>query len=155
MQNKSGFTLMELMAVIAIISIMTAISLPPLMRWRADHQLVSAANQVYSDLQNAKIRALKEDGTIIVAFTVADNSYFVYIDKNLNNTYEAAKDRLLWTGTLPPGVKFSSVSFSGLSQVGFNAVGIASSSGSIILIGSNKNLQKINVNLTGNTQMVN
>ena len=61
MQKKSGFTLMELMVTIAIISILSALAVPNLIKWRPKRQLSAATKEVLSVMQYARSRALKEN----------------------------------------------------------------------------------------------
>ncbi len=152
-RNKSGFTLIELMTVIAIVAIVLAFATPPFLQWLKNKALVEASDQVFSDLQNARLRAVKENANVLVAFDTANQSYRVFIDKNLNNQYDASTDTSLWTGNLPSGITFSSVSFGGAAWIGFTGMGTATSSGSLVLAGSNAKTQQITVDLPGTIQM--
>ena len=68
MRIDSGFTLLELMILIAIIGIMSAIAVPSTLQWRENSQLRSAVQSVYSDFQRAKLEAAKRNTDCAVLF---------------------------------------------------------------------------------------
>lgn len=82
MRKNAGFSLMELMTVIGILSILSAIAIPGYLGWRDNARLGSAAQDVYSIFQKAKIEAARRN--VIVAITFAANIATVYVDSNGN-----------------------------------------------------------------------
>ncbi len=74
MDNK-GFTLLEVMIVIAIVAIGTAIAVPNYLGYRSKSQLRSAANILKGDLYRAKITAVKNNTNITVQFS--ENNYTI------------------------------------------------------------------------------
>lgn len=77
MNSRKGFTLMELMVVIAIMSILTAISVPSIGPWLASHRLSSSARDIYSMMQLARLRAVKENSNVFFSFNSSGYSAFV------------------------------------------------------------------------------
>lgn len=69
-----GFTLAEILIVIAIISILSLITSFGLMSWRPNYQLKAAAHELYTNFQKAKIEAVKTNGNVTFSFTVANSS---------------------------------------------------------------------------------
>lgn len=64
--NVSGFTLLELMVVIAILAIATAVALPNLSGWIQNARIENAAGHLEQDLQWARGYALKADEDVVV-----------------------------------------------------------------------------------------
>lgn len=74
MQAK-GFTLTEVIVVVAIIGILSAIATPTIIAWVPNYRLKSAARDVYSILQKARSIAVKSNRDTAVVFDVANNRY--------------------------------------------------------------------------------
>ena len=68
MKNNAGFTLMELMTVIAILGIIMAIAVPNMIGWRSTHQLGASAREVMSVINGARIDAIKNNTPVILTF---------------------------------------------------------------------------------------
>jgi prepilin-type N-terminal cleavage/methylation domain-containing protein len=68
MRNNNGFSLYELMTVIAIIGILSAIAIPNMIAWRNNAKLGDGTRDVYSALVQARSRAAKENANVTVLF---------------------------------------------------------------------------------------
>lgn len=83
--THKGFTLVEIMIVVAIIGILAAVSTPGFLNWLPNHRLNSAAMDVYSTLQKARLYAIKSSTTVRVAFFApaggVPGSYIMDIDE--------------------------------------------------------------------------
>ncbi|OOZ41334.1 hypothetical protein BOW53_04250 [Solemya pervernicosa gill symbiont] len=66
--NNRGFTLIELMITLVVISIIAAFAVPSLGDFVTKRKLVGAAEEVYSQLQLARSLAIKRNQTIYVNF---------------------------------------------------------------------------------------
>ncbi|HLA26618.1 MAG TPA: GspH/FimT family pseudopilin [Syntrophales bacterium] len=65
---QSGFTLIELMIVIAIMGIMMALAVPSYQTYMAQRRLNGAARQVMSDLMAARMKAITQNNEFKVFF---------------------------------------------------------------------------------------
>ena len=73
--NNNGFSLIETMVVIVIIAILSAIGIPTYIKWLPNYRLKGAAQDIYSDLQLAKMEAVKSNEPKSVKFFVSDKKY--------------------------------------------------------------------------------
>jgi type IV fimbrial biogenesis protein FimT len=89
--KKSGFSLIELLVVIVIFTILAAIAIPAFSNWMPSYRLRQAARDVYSNLQRAKVNAIKSNTEWRIYFddTVNPGRYFLCsgpgADGNWNN----------------------------------------------------------------------
>ena len=71
---ESGFTLAELIMVVAIFGILTAIAIPTFISMMPKYRLNGAARQVMGDLMAARMKAVKENTKVTVA-RLSDHEY--------------------------------------------------------------------------------
>ncbi|MCI5136458.1 MAG: prepilin-type N-terminal cleavage/methylation domain-containing protein [Candidatus Electrothrix sp. AW2] len=79
-----GFSFVELMVVIALVGILSAISIPFILRGLPEKRLKAAARNVYADLQKARLLAVKKNKKITVRFNESDRYY--YFDEDEDGT---------------------------------------------------------------------
>ena len=64
-----GFTLMEMMIVVAIIGALSAIAIPNYLDWNRKYQLREAVGNLYGNLQLARMSAMNQNTTVTVTVT--------------------------------------------------------------------------------------
>ncbi len=89
MRKDSGFSLFEVLTVIAILAIVAALAIPSFVNWRGKTQLSRAAQDLYSNFQKAKIEAVRRNTQCTVSFT--STHYLLYVDRNENFTLDAGE----------------------------------------------------------------
>ncbi len=120
LNNKFGFSLMELMTVIAIIGIMTSIAVPYYTQNRDAKALSFGMEQIVSDIrmaQNYAYSTLETDGSYPVGgyginFLIDSNEYIIFADQDGNMEYNSGDD-IVNTIKLSRGVKVVSLKING------------------------------------------
>ena len=74
-KKNSGFTLIELMVVIVVIGIFVAIGVPNFMSWLPKYRLKSAVRDLYSNMQLAKMTAVKSNQDCTVTYSTDPDQY--------------------------------------------------------------------------------
>jgi type IV fimbrial biogenesis protein FimT len=74
-KKNSGFTLIELLVVIVVIGIFVAIGVPNFMSWLPKYRLKSAVRDLYSNMQLAKMTAVKSNQNCIVTYSTDPDQY--------------------------------------------------------------------------------
>ncbi|MBC8432229.1 MAG: GspH/FimT family pseudopilin [Desulfobacterales bacterium] len=80
MRNSKGFTLIELIIAMVIMGIMAAIGIPNFLGWVANYNLKAAANELYGNMQFARINAVKQNKEWAVVFDTVNGIYYVCSD---------------------------------------------------------------------------
>jgi len=75
MRNKKGFSLFELMIVIGIIAILSAITVPNLISWYRNQGLRNAVVELQSNLHLAKMTAIRQNQNCSLFIDTAAGSY--------------------------------------------------------------------------------
>lgn len=83
----AGFTLVETIVVLAVLGALMLIAYPALSKWVPNYQLKAAAQELYGNLQKAKLHAVKTNRDVTFSFTVSaagcsSPSNYTFTDKD-------------------------------------------------------------------------
>jgi type IV fimbrial biogenesis protein FimT len=101
--------MIELLIAIGVISILTAVSLPGITTWRHNAHLKSAARDLYSNLQKAKLNAVKTNSEYAVVFNPAGNSYSLVNDSgdgDFSTKGDNTEEQTVYLNSYGSGVKY-------------------------------------------------
>ncbi|MBI5559138.1 MAG: GspH/FimT family protein [Deltaproteobacteria bacterium] len=87
--RKAGFSLVELLVVVAVIGIVASIATPGVMSMVPRYRLKIAARDLYSNLQKARLLAVKENRDISVRFDSVASPGFYYYDIDNDGVWDA------------------------------------------------------------------
>ena len=104
--EQPGFTLLEMVAVLGITLLVSAVALPQLNRYRHTYRLDSAVQTLVSNLEIARYSAISKNVEVVVTFDTNKSSYQSFEDKNGNGMRESG-ELLLGAFSLPVQVQFS------------------------------------------------
>jgi len=144
MKPKSGFTLIELMVVTAIISIIMMIAVPNVIQWVSTQRFNSGVRDIQATIESMRLYAAKENSTATISFTAGANSYVTTKRKrgigDVNTT----------THKLPGGITVSST-----MNLVFSNLGTATTFDTVIINGGGGACLRIAVSITGSSQIKN
>lgn len=106
---QSGFSLIELLVVVFIFGVLLAIAAPSFIGQRPRQDLKRLTREIVSDMQFAKISALKNSSAWVIQFNTASSEYKLLRDDGADDTWNTADDSVYKTVNLSnyPGVTFN------------------------------------------------
>lgn len=153
LSRNLGFTTVELLVTVGIMATVAAISLPIFKNFSPSYNSKQAARNIVSQMQLARVHAIRNRVTTVVAFypksfVPADqaNSFLIYEDNN-NDWIQDPSDTIIFSRTkMPAKVNLLSAIFTSngsgeptqTSSYGFDSQGVAARNGAVYVIGDAK-----------------
>lgn len=97
MHKPSGFTLVELILVLAIMGIFLSIGIPQFLHRLPNVRLRAAVRDLYSQMQNSKINAIKNNADWAIVFIPARNRYLVCSGPGPDGSWSSPEDNTIVT----------------------------------------------------------
>lgn len=133
--NNKGFTLTELTVTLAVLGIISAISIPSYFSWLPRHRLQTSVRHIYDDMNMARSMAVKTNSDIGIEFNISNETYTIFIDADQDQTLDEG-ETVMSTGTLESDVDITGSTFTNHTY-GFNSRGMsAGTTGDIRLTNS-------------------
>jgi type IV fimbrial biogenesis protein FimT len=153
MRRQSGFTIAELLIVIAIIAVLAAVVIPGYLSYFPTYRLTSDVQELHGAVQLAKLRAIKENATVSLAVNTATNAYIVFVDNGAgggtpDNGNRDGTEVLVKSETVSDGIDIYQTTFGG-DVLQFNGRGLPSNPGSIRVKNSREQYRRIRVTIAG------
>lgn len=103
-----GFTMTELMVVVAIVAVLMTMAVPSLTRFVADWRLSNAVNSLSNSLRVARVESISRNKRVVLCKVDASTTcatapgttgfatgWIVFVDSNTNDTYDAGEEILI------------------------------------------------------------
>jgi prepilin-type N-terminal cleavage/methylation domain-containing protein len=108
--RKHGFTLTEVIIVMALLVIMAAITIPNIISSLPDMRLKAAARDLYANMQKMRSLAVRDNACRAIVFSTVHGQYLLCADKGADDIWSTVGDNtVLGTVTLASygsGVKY-------------------------------------------------
>ncbi len=128
-RTTAGFTFIELVVIMVVIAVMSAIAFSGLIKWVPNYRLKGASQELYASMQKAKLEAVKRNKNVGIQFTTTGcppdgGGYTVFLDENGNQTQDLPGDNTLFSVAMPKGTCITATTLDADND-GFTPQGLA------------------------------
>lgn len=155
-KNSKGFTLIETMVVICIIAIMAGASGMGTLSYLPDYRLNKTVRELQSMLQNARLRAVKDNADVFLKIDTVNHicrAHLDNIDDAANRGAYDPGDIAFVTLTMPSGVVFTGL-INIDANMRINSRGFSNQAGQVHLKNSTDRYKGVSVTLSGNSRVI-
>jgi Tfp pilus assembly protein FimT len=156
--EPGGLTAVELLIVIAILLALAATAIPNLSGWASNQRLKSAARDLFTHFQYARLEAVKRNTTIALTFNYGgpgDDNYTVFVDDGAgggnagNLIQDNDSEQTLIRAIMPVDVSLVSTFIN--NRVGYNARGfpVGGNGGTVTVSNTNRGYDVIMQPISG------
>ncbi|WP_321413294.1 prepilin-type N-terminal cleavage/methylation domain-containing protein [uncultured Desulfobacter sp.] len=151
--KRSGFTLLEVMIVVAIVGIGAALAYPNMIDMVHEYRLRSVARGVFSDLQEIKLLAVNEHVRTAVFVDEGNDTYTLFRDDNPEDwNFDSGGGELIRTVDVKAeGLEITCTAVS--DTMGFNSRGVPDKFGTITIKLSAIREKKVVLSIAGNIRV--
>ena len=108
-QKTRGFSIMELLIVVAIVLIIAAVAIPNFQKVMAEIRLRSSASAVAGVIQQARIRSVRDNKIYSVAIDTSVTPNMVFVDLNNSGAFNGQEPNGTSEHKLSPGDRLTAV----------------------------------------------
>ncbi len=156
MRKNSGFTLIELLIIVALIAVLTSIAVPTWRDWMPTYRLKSAARELHSIMQVARLAAVKYNTSVILSFNNAGGHDAIVFEDlggvGANQSYDP-DEKMIRSFDLPPFITISSNNITG-QLVRYNTRGMPSVFGTVTVQNKRNELLHVVLSRAGHSRIV-
>lgn len=158
MKKNAGFTLVEMLIVIAIIAILAAVAIPGYMAYIPKYRLSGAAQELQGDIQMAKLQALKNGTIVSIRVNVVTDSYEMFFDNGVGaNTGNGTRDgdeESIKIVAMTSGIDITGTTFAN-NAIRFNSRGLprAFAGGTVAIQNENGQMKSVELDPAGSARV--
>lgn len=141
MRGTAGFTLIEILIVVALIGVMAAVAAPVVTAGMDRYAILSAGQQVVSTIRTARVQSVAKNMILVVRFDYPDTGQYQIVD--------ASNTAVGGVTLLGSGISFSD----GATDVQFTTSGRANASTIVLTNGDTDFDRTITVSINGQVKL--